>query len=165
MCSCACFIKKKKKNDNDVLTPSYLTLAGQKAGFYADFGREPYDYVKLEYGGTVTFDRTLLNIGDAYDLKTGLFSTPVSGLYLFSLHFKGGSHDRSTELAIYVDGQRVLCVAYALGYKRQDNDQGSCTSVVQLRQGKGVSVKLFAGTPGIWGSPLTSFSGVLVRSD
>ena len=111
------------------------------------------------------FNRTLFNIGGGYDPSTGVFTTPVSGLYLFSLHFMGGSHSNSTNLATYVDGRQTLCVAFAMGVDRQENDQGSCTAVAQLQQGQGVSVKVYYGTPTIWGSILTSFSGVLVQSD
>ena len=77
----------------------------------------------------------------------------------------GGNHDGQTDLAVHCDDGRDLCMANAAGSDERQNDEDSCTTVAQLDQGRGVSVKVHDGEPSLWGSTLTSFSGVLVHSD
>ena len=156
------------KSNIEAVPPSSPTLpfpAEPKIGFHADFGQSPNAFVNVTDGAPVIFERTLLNLGNGYNLSAGVFTAPVPGMYLFSLQFMAGAHNETTELAAYVDGQQVMCVAFAVGYYRQNSDQGSCTAVVQLEQGQVVSVKVYDGAPTIWGSRLTSFTGALLRSD
>ena len=89
---------------------------------------------------------------------------PYGNMYTFHLHFMGGMQNGSTDLGIYAGGQ-VIAVAFADGVSVDDNDQGSCTAVVHLLKGEEVSVKVYYGNRQIWGSVLTSFSGMLIHSD
>ena len=136
----------------------------QTAGFHADFGQKPYETITPAANSSVLFNRVLTNVGNGYDQKTGVFTAPFSGLYTFHLHFMGGVHNDSTDLGLYAGGE-VIAVAFAEGENKDDNDQGSCTAVVHLLRGEEVSVKFYYGNPQIWGSRLTSFSGMLIHSD
>ena len=131
-----------------------------RAGFHVDLGLKPYGSYNASKWRPVQFNRVLTNVGNGYDQKTGIFTAPFSGLYTFHLHFIGGLHNGSTDLGLYAGGQ-VIAVAFAEGENKDDNDQGSCTAVVDLLRGDEVSVKFYYGNPQIWGSRLTSFSGCL----
>jgi len=134
------------------------------AGFHVDLGLKPYGSYNSSKWSPVRFNRVLTNVGNGYDQKTGIFTAPFSGLYIFHLHFIGGLHKRKTELAIFAGGE-AMAVAYADGYDVDTNDQGACTAVVDLVMGEKASVKLYFGNPLLWASNLVSFSGVLIHSD
>jgi len=150
-------------NAQQTLT-SQLSNRGTAVGFKVDYGTRPYGDVVVNSGESLKFNRVVENTGDAYNNATGIFTVPISGLYTFHLHFMGGSHNDTSNLGIFA-GTRELATAVAEGSLRDTDDQGACTAVAHLGQGQQVSVKLHFGNPDIWGSFVTSFSGLLVFAD
>ena len=53
-------------------------------GFNARF--TTHESVTVTGRSTIVFDLVDFNLGDAYNKTSGMFTAPVSGLYLFSLH-------------------------------------------------------------------------------
>lgn len=96
-----------------------------------------------------------LNFGDAYNNKTGIFVTPITGLYIFSLSVRGvGNH---THVDIMKNGEEVGAVYV------QDYDQGSVTIATHLYAGDTMHAgfQRHEDVP-IWGDKLTSFMGCLI---
>ena len=139
-------------------------LTDRAAAFHVDFGQTPYHTLNATTTSPLLFNRVLLNTGNGFDVSTGIFTAPFSGLYTFTLYYIPERHNGTTDLGIYLNGTR-LAVGIAEGYYIDKNDQGSCTAVTHLVTGQQVYTKLSNGEPLLWGSPLTSLTGMLVHYD
>nr|KAG5712073.1 hypothetical protein BaRGS_020799 [Batillaria attramentaria] len=114
--------------------------------------------------GTIIASHVTLNIGNAYDPKSGFFTTPVSGLYQFHASFLDHDHADGVWAGIFVENTQV---AYGISDTRTgywDTTLIAATvhvtqgQVVQLRNDKNAVVDLFGGHY-LW------FSGFLIQAD
>lgn len=136
------------------------------AAFSVDFGQQPYRHVEFSKIHPVHFNRVLLNLGLAYDFDTGVFTAPEPGVYLFALRVMGSSGEREAELGVYsAAAGQFGCIAYAQGTDLDANDRGTCLAVMRLGKGEDVYVKYHFKDPYLWGSPQTSFVGVLLHAE
>ena len=62
----------------------------------------------------INFSRANVNIGNAFDIRDGIFHVPVTGLYLFSIHAMP-MQDRPFKVQIHHNGKTVA--AFANGNK------------------------------------------------
>ena len=62
----------------------------------------------------INFSSANVNIGNAFDIRDGIFHVPVTGLYLFSIHAMP-MHDRPFKVQIHHNGKTVA--AFANGNK------------------------------------------------
>ncbi|XP_039456116.1 collagen alpha-2(VIII) chain-like [Oreochromis aureus] len=81
---------------------------------------------------TMIYDKTLVNIGNAYSPVTGVFTAPVSGVYFFTIFsHSGGSH--TTWLYFYKNNEEILHIH---DHKSTDSaDNGGNAAFLQLQQG------------------------------
>ena len=76
------------------------------------------------------YTRVITNVGDVYDVNTGLFYPPVSGLYQLSMSVRLDPTVDSY-FYMYVSNQNVCRVAYDdVGANHYES--GACSTVVEL---------------------------------
>ncbi|XP_041635215.1 complement C1q tumor necrosis factor-related protein 6-like [Cheilinus undulatus] len=109
---------------------------------------------------TLIYRRVIVNIGNAYNKATGIFTAPVSGVYYFNIFYHtGGLH--GAYLWIFKNSQPMVQTGDHKS-STDPNDNGGNSVFLQLQPGDHVYVRLFART-WVWGSDYTTtFSGFLV---
>eukprot|EP00105_Crassostrea_gigas_P024912 XP_011445329.1 PREDICTED: heavy metal-binding protein HIP [Crassostrea gigas] len=91
--------------------------------------------VNLAVGQTVVFDKTQLNLGNAYHDTYGHFSAPIAGLYQFALTLLNNGND--SYFVLVRNGNEELAGLYS----RHDFVPASAVVVVQLEASDVVFVK------------------------
>ncbi|XP_069125691.1 complement C1q-like protein 3 [Argopecten irradians] len=116
--------------------PSLSARVVQTSRTYVAF----YSYVKqhltnLGHNQPIIFDKVVTNVGNAYDLQSGMFRCGVSGIYVFNIHLLAlPGKDIQTELM--KDGSAVGYV-YA-GGQSGTFDHGGNTVILELAEGDSV---------------------------
>ena len=104
--------------------------------------------------GTVPWQTAALNIGNAMDLATGIFTAPRDGVYQF--HFSGFGNSNAFYIYLRLNGYNV---AYTYGHTNYDS--ASLQSRLQLKKGDTVNMFLAGGTLFDNADRYTSFTGWL----
>lgn len=109
--------------------------------------------------GTLIFDVVITNTGNGYNPSTGVFTSPISGTYVF---YVSAVEYTSQHLAIDIVLNSVSKVR-AYGHSSASYQTGTNMVVLELQKGDSVWVR-FAGGKGYYtqGVPLTTFSGYLI---
>ena len=81
------------------------------------------------------FELDILNIGDATNLKSGIFTAPRLGIYFFS--FSGVSRSNTINVSLYVNNNRI-----GSGHGLYSSDTFTVQSALQLDAGDEVSVQM-----------------------
>ena len=110
----------------------------------------------------VIFDNVISNFGSAFDPQSSVFTCPVTGVYMFSVHLMGlaGSH---AQVALFVDAGVVFQVI-------SDNIRGaynpaSNVAFASCYQGQSVWIKTFLrSNQQIYEYSYTSFSAMLMST-
>lgn len=136
------------------LIPIILALFDQQVYFTATF-TSPSLTVG---GGTVVFNKVLMNTGGGYNPTTGVFTAPRRGLYVFLVQtFTNGKGDANWDL--HVNGQIVLR-GESLTQAHTSNEY---VYPVTLQTGDKVSV--YSRNPlNIWGTNHSFFGGWLIKA-
>ncbi|CAJ1085915.1 complement C1q-like protein 4 [Xyrichtys novacula] len=109
---------------------------------------------------TVIFKRVITNMGDAYNVATGIFAAPVAGVYYFTIFFHAAG-DHEGKLYMYKNADLII-VTHDQKSDTDPADNGGNAVFLQLQQGDQVYVQLPANCH-VWGSNgHTTFSGFLV---
>ena len=139
-------------------------LASANVAFSAYLDHSIYH---LTSGYLIKCNKALLNVGNAYNTITGLFTVPQTGVYL--LTFTINTHVGTSAATIFVklvsNNKNIIDAVSKL--PAGDYDQmGGNTAIVQLSAGESVWLEVFATTTGELQSDETfryvSFSGVLL---
>ncbi|KAK3580252.1 hypothetical protein CHS0354_012780 [Potamilus streckersoni] len=133
----------------------------EEVGQYAFFSTvSTPELTNLGLHHTIVFDNVITNIGRAYHSNTGIFITPVDGVYIFNL--RGTSSPRKAEaLELVKNGSGIQSIypdAITIGSYTSD----SLAAVVELHKGDEVWVRTNGGSGEIHGRGLTCFSGWLL---
>ncbi|KAK7489101.1 hypothetical protein BaRGS_00019615 [Batillaria attramentaria] len=137
-----------------------LAKARTHIAFHAEFSHDP---VTFGPSAPLLLDRVVTNIGNGYDAHTGNFLAPVSGSYLFAVHFMGNLNT-NTYLFLMVDNT-LQDQTYSDG-DGQHWDHVSATTVIHLRAGQRVWLRSDSrGTKQYRGGHYTTFSGFLIVAD
>ena len=122
------------------------------------------DIRNLGAGQSIVFDRILTNIRGAYHSTTGIFTTPVSGIYAFNVALMVNPGDREY-LDIVKDGIAVMPI-YCHTAGAQHYISPSRTVTLALNKGNEVWIRTSTsqnhGTGQIHGNGYTTFSGWLI---
>ncbi|XP_052796833.1 cerebellin-1-like [Mya arenaria] len=89
-------------------------------------------------GKTIIFEKAVLNVGNAYDPPTSVFTSPQTGIYLFSSTLVNRPQNISLHAQIVTDGQKVAMIHCS---DETTYDQGSQTVVIQVNAGQRVWIK------------------------
>ena len=121
-------------------------------------------YSDIQPGTTIIFSNVEINLGQGYNPKTGEFSAPVSGVYVFYSNILTGGN-KSIETRLVINGKIKLWLYSAGG---QHMGPGSNMLVTHLEKGDIVKMMKY----GPWGTKpfyihhsWSTFSGYLLVSD
>ncbi|XP_033736521.1 complement C1q tumor necrosis factor-related protein 3-like [Pecten maximus] len=116
------------------------------------------DFLTISHKETIVFDHLLVNIGNAYNIRQGHFTAPVSGLYSFTANIKFRSSNTAELNASIVKNGDNIGLLYLYGA-----DTTTRTTVVMLDVGDIVWLKNNVNnSPRIYGGGLSTFSGFLI---
>lgn len=118
-------------------------------------------YEDIAPWATIKFSSVETNIGDGYNSKTGVFTAPRTGVYVFYSHIltKGGYH--IIETALTVNGDTKLWL-YSAGHSSA-HGSGSNMLVIRLKQGDKVKMVIPNGSrPFYIHHVWSTFSGFLL---
>jgi len=111
----------------------------------------------------IKFDQVLTNIGDGYNVNSGMFTANQNGLYLFSFTVSEVAENHFIWADLLVNGVKQLETAAETFHKDQDV-QGTNMAVVSLQSGDLVWVATRTATqlPGGPAYRLTTFTGAFL---
>nr|XP_022301699.1 EMILIN-2-like [Crassostrea virginica] len=116
--------------------------------------------LKLGAGQTVIFDEVLTNDGNGYDDRTGVFTCPLAGTYMFVVDSLSTG---PTWLHLYLN-KTMVATLHVSGYHQKNTYlQMSRTVILKLQRGDHVKVVNFATAPGtVHHQKYSGFSGTLL---
>merc|ERR1712110_1353678 len=137
-------------------------LMSQPLSIYFDaFRTEDYDDGGEEY---LTFTGTKTNLGGGMDAKSGVFTAPMSGAYMFTIHVC--THDmKKGLLSLRCNGNEVASFYDQNHDSNHKNSMVGQSVVVELGQGDKIQIYMFTPT-GIMDKRsnwLTHFVGMFLR--
>jgi len=108
------------------------------------------------------FQVTRLNVGNAMNIGTGIFTAPKAGTYSFALSCTQ-FYTNYTTVKFLLNGNLIAFsdLANVVGAY----NSGSINSIVKLKIGDQISIVLGAGALYDDGIPRTHFTGVLLEED
>ncbi|XP_052683766.1 C1q-related factor-like [Crassostrea angulata] len=115
--------------------------------------------LRLGAGQTVKYDAVLTNDGNGYDDRTGVFTCPVAGTYMFvvdSLSFPG------IWLHVKVNKKTVGSLHVSSGHNANSTSQISRTVIVKLKSGDHVKIENGVKNGYIHPYLYSGFTGVLI---
>ncbi|XP_060604871.1 cerebellin-1-like [Ruditapes philippinarum] len=111
---------------------------------------------------TVIFDFLIYDTGTNYDDSTGVFTSPTSGLYLFSVFIETHSVNTEALVNLMKEGQPYMFVASDRGNDVEDNTGGN-VCLLTVNKGERVWVKTILHDKQSFWIGFTTFSGVLIH--
>ena len=90
--------------------------------------------------GPIPFEVAVVNIGSALDLKTGVFTAPVPGVYFFS--FDAFSNSGDCRVSLEKNGMNV---GQSYDYEQHESKQLHLASILQLDAGDEIQVNVRSG--------------------
>ncbi|KAL8562223.1 hypothetical protein ACOMHN_005208 [Nucella lapillus] len=109
------------------------------------------------FGGEVT------NVGGGYNPATGIFTTPVAGLYMFYAQVMNHANSSRVDWGIFTPSS-MLCLN-GLDLAPVAYDKASCLATAKLDKGQQVFVRKSSAGGTIEGNVYNSFSGLLLSAD
>jgi hypothetical protein len=170
----ACLEKQLEKNREDdekgreelnqlkaIIEDIYSAVNKPLSVYFNAVREDPYTSGGEEY---LTFSSCSVNSGNAMDPKSGIFTVPLTGCYMFSIHVC--THDMKKALiAMRRNGVEVATVFDQNHIDNHKNSMAGQTVLMELAVGDRVQVYLytFTGLHDKPGNHLTQFMGVLLR--
>jgi len=120
----------------------------------------------LQHAGAnqpIVFDRVVTNVGSAYNPHVGVFTAPVSGIYVFSvslLNYQG--HTTGYQLRKNND---FISNIYLHAPDASHHESTSQTVVIQLTKGDDVTLRNMHVDEVLRGDSYSTFAGFLVWED
>ena len=122
------------------------------------------DVIKIwATGEKIVFPHLISNVGDGYDVSTGIFTAPFDGVYLFTCFL--ASHTGELKADLIVNGTPKVGIP-AIAYGGSSGNYGAAGNAlpIALVTGDRVWIQHVSGSV-IWshpGAPYTTFSGYLI---
>ena len=120
----------------------------------------------LQINQSFLFHDVTQNVGNAYDSNTGIFTCPISGLYLFSMTILSNPN-RIVETELVLDGRSIMRV-----YSASDGsayNSGTNTVIQSLKQGDKIWARIVNSSSQdhnniiVYGSKWSTLSGFLIK--
>ncbi|XP_052416700.1 cerebellin-2-like [Carassius gibelio] len=110
---------------------------------------------------TLVYKNVIMNVGNAYNNATGIFTAPVRGIYYFSFFYHCMA-DQPTLLALYRNGNQVAMTKHHKSSCNTENGGNGVTLL--LEKGEQVYIVLRKDTR-VWdeANAITVFSGFLIN--
>ncbi|XP_045194302.2 complement C1q-like protein 4 [Mercenaria mercenaria] len=159
-------ITEQKRDNKD--TPScYNTQSPSRVAFTAYLD---HHMTHLGDNQAIVYNKILLNAGEAYNIHNGMFTAPISGVYIFSwsctARRTGSSFDIWVTLVV---NSATQTTAVAESQSTYYDHQGSSTVIIHVNKGDIVWTKrLSSGGAEIHSETerrVSSFTGALLSSD
>ncbi|XP_064613623.1 heavy metal-binding protein HIP-like [Liolophura sinensis] len=117
---------------------------------------------------TIVFSSPRTNLGNAYNSKTGVFTCPTAGLYLFTATVLSNLGDRiETEIMLHKSEgdmkQESVAKLYSGAASTERYGSGSNTVVLELAKGDTVWLREYNGLGSFVYQQWSSFSGALIQ--
>ena len=111
---------------------------------------------------TIKFDHLNDWVGDHYDVSTGIFTCPTSGLYLFSVFIESNSVGREAVVGLMKEGIPFINVV-SERFDADEDDTGGNVCLVNVNKGEQVWVETYQNDKQSFWPGFTTFSGVLIH--
>lgn len=117
----------------------------------------------LPLGTTIIYDQILYNAGGGYDGTTGIFTCPISGVYMFAIFVESFTL-RTAIIELVIDGNDSLISAVSeQAVDGQDNTGGNVL-IVHVVKGQRVWARTYDSDNQDIYPYFTTMSGVLIQS-
>ncbi|XP_077980421.1 uncharacterized protein LOC144435687 [Glandiceps talaboti] len=119
--------------------------------------------VRVSSDTTIIYNKVYSNIGNGYDVSTGKFTCPVSGMYVFMISALRYPNNDNLFVCIMKNTTKLPCV---FANSSGNRESGANSVIIDVQQGDeiwarlGSGHSLFSNTNGF-----TTFSGYLLFSD
>ncbi|XP_041374212.1 complement C1q-like protein 4 [Gigantopelta aegis] len=144
-----------------LLSSTYCTY-GQGVRQEVAFSVGLTHHLNLTGSQTVVYDEIITNIGAAYDLDSGFFKCPMSGIYVFQFHALSRS-DRTVYLQLHHNYNYVVSI---WSHTNGEFAAGGNSAILHLTKGDTVSIKSVSGySNSLFGKPdevYCTFSGYMI---
>lgn len=114
-----------------------LYFIGQQIAFFAYMSKNVAIKTLSKYK-TFVYDRLETNTGNGYDIKSGKFTAPESGHYVF--HTSTTAYDKSYSVIEIVKNNKLVDVALADANDHNDRAAASTMTILSLAKGDTVLV-------------------------
>ena len=109
----------------------------------------------------IKFDHLIHWTGTTYDVSTGVFTCPTSGLYLFSVFIEANTAGTEAQVHLIKEGGAYMS-AVSEGSVDSEDDTGGNVCLISVNKGERVWVETYGNDKqSIWHT-FTTFSGVLI---
>ncbi|XP_067686972.1 uncharacterized protein [Haliotis asinina] len=111
------------------------------------------------------FDSALYNIGKSYDGKTGMFTAPVSGTFMFWAGVSSFGRNSRVTIRLLLNQDRHGCLAQGTGIANNNSTESTASvmTAAELWRGDVVWLEKYSGTDRLFGTQESYFGGVLLR--
>ncbi|KAI4881182.1 hypothetical protein NFI96_026239 [Prochilodus magdalenae] len=111
---------------------------------------------------TLVFRKQITNVGNAYNVITGVFTAPVKGVYYFRFNLLGNSHKYWTRVRLFKNHEKVI---ESSTHPTRSHQHAVGGVILELKKGDHVYLKLLTGCE-IYddGNNHSTFSGFLITS-
>ena len=128
--------------------------------FHARHSTDPFNVASQ---GTIVYDAVTTNIGNAYDHKTGFFTAPIPGTYVFFTNCM--AVDNTSEETYIVMEDTTVASCYSSRPSSSPSEQGSTMVTLNLQAGQRVWVQIHQNAENVRGRFWNTFSGFLLQTD
>ena len=115
--------------------------------------------VTLDTGKTLICKEVIFSVGGGYDNLSGIFTAPVSGLYLFMATAKPWAFSLPSHLILMHEGQWVAYI------DAEGRSVSACHAVIKVAAGEKVLLQTYHANNTFDCQWATSFSGLLVQQE
>ena len=116
------------------------TVDQRKIAFYAYLSATQ----EFDVGSKIVFDSVFLQEGNGYSSNTGVFTCPVSGVYIFSVGLANdNANDKRDLLAVFKINSQIKTNILSQRYHQYQRDQSSIFVIYRLNKGSTVWVEIY----------------------